>query len=132
MPGAPTTWHQELQREAARLKIDIYKQSAHSPELNRLDLGVWSCLNSAVRRRWKDFMDYQARDSTSTGMEKVLNKLYAVIEDEWKKMDPAKLWVISEHKINIANQVIVEGGGKLKKHQIAAMLERRNILGRFL
>ena len=31
------------------------------------------------------------------------------------KMDPAKLWVISEHKINIANQVIKEGGGKLKK-----------------
>ena len=60
-------------------------------------------------------MDYQSKDSTSTGMEKVLDKLYAVIEDEWKKMDPAKLWVISEHKINIANQVIAEGGGKLKK-----------------
>ena len=38
----------------------------------------------------------ESRDSTSTGMEKVLDKLYAVIEDEWKKMDPAKLWVISD------------------------------------
>ena len=27
---------------------------------------------------------------------------------------------------------LTAGGGKLKKHQIAAMLERRNILGRFL
>ena len=25
---------------------------------------------------------------------------------EWNKMDPAKLWVISEHKIAIAEQVI--------------------------
>ena len=115
MPGAPTTWHQQLQQEAARLKITIYKQSAHSPELNRLDLGVWSCLNSAVRRRWKEFMDYQTKDSEGSGMEKILDKLWAVILDEWNKMDPAKLWVISEHKINIANQVIKEGGGKLKK-----------------
>ena len=92
-----------------------YKQSAHSPELNRLDLGVWSCLNSAVRRRWKEFMDYQTKDSEGSGMEKILDKLWAVILDEWNKMDPAKLWVISEHKINIANQVIKEGGGKLKK-----------------
>ena len=85
-------WHLlRIAGPKARLKIDIYKQSAHSPELNRLDLGVWSCLNSAVRRRWKDFMEYQSADSSSTGMEKVLDKLYAVIEDEWKKMDPAKL-----------------------------------------
>ena len=56
-----------------------YKQSAHSPELNRLDLGVWSCLNSAVRRRWKEFMDYQTKDSEGSGMEKILDKLWAVI-----------------------------------------------------
>ncbi|MDA8539142.1 hypothetical protein N9K47_00190 [bacterium] len=30
-------------------------------------------------------------------------------------MDPAKLWVISERKINIANQVIAALGDKLRK-----------------
>jgi hypothetical protein len=115
MPGAPTTWHEHLQKEAGKLGITIYKQSAHSPELNRLDLGVWSCLNAGVRRRWKDFMDYATTDSSSTGMEKILDRLWAVVQDEWKKMDPAKLWVISEHKINIARQVVAAEGKKLRK-----------------
>ena len=34
-------------------RIIFKKQSAHSPELNMLDLGVWSMLASGVRKRWK-------------------------------------------------------------------------------
>ena len=37
-------------------------------------------------------MDYQTKDSEGSGMEKILDKLWAVILDEWNKMDPAKLW----------------------------------------
>ena len=45
-----------------------------------------SMLNSAVRRRWKEFMRYTTR-------EVILNKLWAAILDEWD-MDPAKLYCI--------------------------------------
>ena len=58
---------------------------------------------------------YATTDSSSTGMEKILDRLWAVVQDEWKKMDPAKLWVISEHKINIARQVVAAEGKKLRK-----------------
>ena len=52
-------------------------------------------LNSAVRKRWQEFMEY-------TTQEVILNKLWEVIQDEWKKIDPAKLYCIAEHKVDIA------------------------------
>ena len=110
MPGAKTSWRDELEEKAAAaiFKIEFKKQSAHSPELNMLDLGVWSMLNSAVRKRWQEFMEY-------TTQEVILNKLWEVIQDEWKKIDPAKLYCIAEHKVDIAEQVKKAGGKKLKK-----------------
>ena len=110
MPGAKTSWRDELEEKAAAaiFKIEFKKQSAHSPELNMLDLGVWSMLNSAVRKRWQEFVEY-------TTQEVILNKLWEVIQDEWKKIDPAKLYCIAEHKVDIAEQVKKAGGKKLKK-----------------
>lgn len=37
-----------------------------------------------------------------------------VIEEEFWKIDPVKLFVIFEHKVDIARQVIRAGGRKLK------------------
>ena len=109
MPGAKTSWRDELEKVADEsYRIIFKKQSAHSPELNMLDLGVWSMLASGVRKRWKEFMRYTTR-------EKILDQLWAVILDEWNKMDPAKLYCIAEHKKDIAEQVIKEKGMKLKK-----------------
>ena len=65
-------------------------------------------LNSAVRKRWKEFMQYTTQDV-------ILNRLWDVIQDEWDKIDPAKLSCIAEHKKDIAEQVIKEKGMKLKK-----------------
>ena len=58
MPGKPTLDHARMEEIALeKFRIRFYKQSAHSPELNRLDLGVWSCLAAAVRRRYREFLD---------------------------------------------------------------------------
>jgi len=65
-------------------------------------------LNSAVRKRWKEFMQYTTQDV-------ILNRLWDVIQDEWDKIDPAKLYCIAEHKKDIAEQVKKAGGKKLKK-----------------
>ena len=42
-----------------------------------------------------------------------------VILDEWNKMDPSSS-TIAEHKIDIAKQVIKEGGMKIKKEAYGA------------
>ena len=53
LPGKKTKWRDELEKIADEsYRIIFKKQSAHSPELNVLDLGVWSMLASAVRKRW--------------------------------------------------------------------------------
>ena len=87
--------------------ITVYKQSAKSPELNRLDLGVWRMLHFAVLRHWKKFLDY-------TDQQTCFDLLWGIIEEEFWKLDPAKLYCISEHQIDIAKQVKRVGGRKLK------------------
>lgn len=55
------------------------------------------------------------------------------MEEEFWKIPPAKLFSIFEHKVDIAKQVIAEGGMKLKKEchggarkrTIAAILAKR-------
>jgi hypothetical protein len=121
MPGKATLTHEEMEKVGRdKYKIRMYKQSAHSPELNRLDLGVWSCLAAAVRRRYREFID----DFESLAA--CQDALWEVIQDEWRKMDPAKLYSISEHKYDIAKQVICAGGKPILKECHAGARKRTN------
>jgi hypothetical protein len=121
MPGKATLTHEEMEKVGRdKYKIRMYKQSAHSPELNRLDLGVWSCLAAAVRRRYREFID----DFESLAA--CQDALWEVIQDEWRKMDPAKLYSISEHKYDIAKQVIRAGGKPILKECHAGARKRTN------
>ena len=92
-----------------KIHIEVWKQSAHSPELNGLDLGFWYMLDCRVQARYAEFIPYFAK------MDELLNKLYEVIEEEFWKIPPEKIFSIFEHKKDIAEQVIREKGFKLKK-----------------
>ena len=109
LPGAPTEWHLKLEAAARKENVLMYKQSAKSPELNRLDLGVWSYLNSRVRRRYKEFMPRFASQDAA------LDKLWAVIKEEWDNLDPEKLYSIAEHRLNVAQEVIDRKGQRILK-----------------
>ena len=74
-----------------RVGIDVVAQSASSPEMNALDLGLWAALDAAVCQRYREF------DNTMT-KEELLNTLYAIIEDEFNKLDPLLIYSIFEHK----------------------------------
>ena len=62
-----------------------------------------------MRRRYKEFM------SRLGTQEEALNKLWAVIKEEWDKLDPEKLYSISEHRLNVAKEVIKREGQPLLK-----------------
>ena len=61
-----------------------------------------------VLARYKEFLEYHNR-------KEVLDHLWAVIEEEFGRVDPKVLYVIAEHKLDIAKQTKAIGGAKLKK-----------------
>jgi hypothetical protein len=61
-----------------------------------------------VLARYKEFLEYHNR-------KEVLDHLWAVIEEEFGRVDPKVLYVIAEHKLDIAEQIQAIGGAKLKE-----------------
>ena len=106
--GKGTVHHEELVAEALRHFIKMYKQSAHSPELNRMDLGVWYALHAAVEAHYKDFED-------TVSLKLLLDAVWEVVKEEFWALDPKLLFVISLHKKAMAEAVIAAGGDKIKK-----------------
>ena len=88
--------------------MKVWRQSANSPELNDLDLGVWWALQAAVDRRAKEFLPKIKK-------KELLDKLWAVIKEEWDAMDPTGLFTIAEHKIDVARAVVDADGRKIHK-----------------
>ena len=92
-----------------------------------LDLGFWYMLDCRVQARYKEFEPYFRK------MDDLLTKIYEVVEEEFWKIPPEKIFSIFEHKVDIARQVITEGGMKLKKEvhggarkrTVAAILAKR-------
>ena len=109
MPGKGTTTHEEMEIALLESGICIFKQAASSPEQNGLDLGFWFMQDAAVQRRYKEFEPY------FNSKDKLLDKLYEVIEEEFWAIPPEKIYSIFEHKIDICKQIIKEKGYKLKK-----------------
>ena len=107
-PGAPTASHEQYVLAAIRNCFAVYKQSAKTPELNMLDLGVWYHLHHRVLARYKEFLEYRKR-------KELLDHLWAVIEEEFYLIDPEVLYVIAEHKLDIAKQIKACGGARLLK-----------------
>ena len=77
-------------------------------------------LAAAVRRRYREFID----DFESLAA--CQDRLWEVIQEEWREMDPAKLYSISEHKYDIAKQVIREGGKPILKECHGGARKRTN------
>jgi hypothetical protein len=73
-----------------------------------LELGVWYHLHHRVRATYKEFLEYRKR-------KKLLHHLWAVFEEGFWRIDPEVLYVIAEHKLDIAKQTKAIGGAKLKK-----------------
>ena len=107
--ATPTDAHEFwAQGKALRLLIDVYKQSPNSPELNGLDLGVWAMLKAAVDDHANEFLRYRSYGD-------LLDALWDVIEKEFWAMEPAKLWVIMEHKKAVAEKIKKGGGAAMRK-----------------
>ena len=88
-------WRGELEAKAAAaiFKIEFKKQSAHSPELNGLDLGFWYMLDCRVQAHYKEFEPYFSK------MDDLLTKIYEVVEEEFWKILPEKIFSIFEHRL---------------------------------
>ena len=93
MHDKATTVHDNLVHNAMTQGIKIVKQSRHSPEINPLDLGVWSILKSAVENRTDEVPVFTGRNS-----EAVEAKIWEILKDEWLKIDPFKLFLIFEQR----------------------------------
>ena len=107
--GVGNATHDEIVAEAAKLLIELWKQPSKSPELNKLDLGVWHHLASQVLFHYDEFLDHLQPEKAQ------LNRLWEIIEDEFWKMDPERLLVIALHEVDIAQQVVDAEGGKIMK-----------------
>jgi hypothetical protein len=105
---APTTSHEQYVLAAISNCFAVYKQSAKTPELNMLDLGVWYRLHHRVLARYEEFLEHRKR-------KELLDHLWAVIEEEFYLIDPEVLYVIAEHKLDIAKQIKACGGARLLK-----------------
>ena len=88
--------------------MKVERQSANSPELNDLDLGVWFALDAAKERRYKEFLPRMKK-------EQLLDKLWECIVDEWKNLTSEALFSIAEHKVDVAKCIIANNGAKMKK-----------------
>ena len=58
--------------------------------------------------RYKEFLEHRKR-------KELLDHLWAVIEEEFYLIDPEVLYVIAEHKLDIAKQIKACGGARLLK-----------------
>jgi transposase len=104
----PTAEHDRFTTEAEAKGMKVERQSANSPELNELDLGVWFALDAAKERRYKEFLPRMNK-------EELLDKLWECIFDEWKNLSPETLFSIAEHKVDVAECVIANNGAKMNK-----------------
>lgn len=104
----PTEEHERFVTEAQRMRIRVSKQAALSPETNDVDLGMWYSCDSGVRRRANEFKHRMTKKEQ-------LDLLYEIIEEEFMNMDPAGLYSIAEHKVDICRQIVARNGKKVKK-----------------
>ena len=116
--GTPNDTHDKIAAEAAKKLIDLWKQPSRSPELNKLDLGVWYHLWAKVLSHFGEFLDAMQPEKAQ------LNRLWEVLEGEFWKVDPAMLLSISGHELGIAHQVIERKGRQLLKEPHAGARKR--------
>lgn len=116
--GIPNDTHDKIAAEAAKMLIDLWKQPSRSPELNKLDLGVWYHLWTKVLFHYGEFLDPMQPEKAQ------LNRLWDIIESEFWKIDPAMLLSISEHELDIARQVIERKGRHLLKEKHGGARQR--------
>ena len=116
--GTPNDTHDKIAAEAAKKLIDLWKQPSRSPELNKLDLGVWYHLWTKVLSHFAEFLDAMQPEKAQ------LNRLWEIIEDEFWKIDPAMLLSISEHELDVARKVIEREGRHLLKEPHAEARKR--------
>lgn len=103
-----STEHKAMAKLASKLGFDVETQSSGTPELNGLDLGFWWCLNPRVCQRYDEFREWVDKDT-------LLDLLFKVIGEEFWKIDPALIYPIFEHKVDMAKEIVRLGGGKVKK-----------------
>jgi hypothetical protein len=70
----PTAEHDRFTTEAEAKGMKVERQSANSPELNDLDLGVWFALDAAKERRYKEFFPACRKRSSSTSFGSALSR----------------------------------------------------------
>ena len=116
----PTAEHDRFTTEAEAKGMKVERQSANSPELNDLDLGVWFALDAAKERRYKEFLPRMQK-------EELLDKLWECIVEEWENMSPDALFSIAEHKVDVAKCVIDNDGAKMKKEPHANARKRTEL-----
>lgn len=107
--GKPATAeHNRFSAAASAAGFSIHKQSANSPELNDLDLGVWKALEARVELEYKKFLPRMKK-------KQLLNKLFEVISEAWESLPPEVLFSIAEHKVDVARTVLELSGKQLAK-----------------
>lgn len=105
MHDKPTRAHDDLVYNAQTQGVKIVKQSRHSPEINPMDLGVWSILKSAVESRSCEVPTFTGRNEDA-----VEAKIWEIIKEEWLALSPLKLFLIFEQRRVLLQEMINKNG----------------------
>jgi hypothetical protein len=92
--------------------VEIVKQSRHSPEINCLDLGVWSIIKAAI-----DHQSITIPNSRISNTDHVESAMWSAAQVAWRDhMTPRKLFNIVEQRRAILTAISeVEGRAVLKE-----------------
>jgi len=109
-PPEPTKELEALMTEASKKGIVFRKQAGHCPSHNALDQSVWHSLAAAVNLRAREFEVQMTKTD-------LLDKLWAVIQEEWAAMDPEIIDDCFWDKREAAEATIREKGWTKQKQE---------------
>jgi transposase len=108
--GKETEVHAALAYNGTTMGIKLVKQSRHSPELNFLDLGVWHALKTAVEQRGNEVPVFVGNNANQ-----VESAIWQIVQEEWEKLDPKKLFFISRQRRVLLEKCIELEGRSIEK-----------------
>jgi hypothetical protein len=104
-----TAIHDDIKAALEQRRVTLIKQPKHSPEMNKLDLGVWNSLKSSISARAAEILEYDYKNS-----EAVEAAIWKIAKDEWDKLDPIKLFNLGKAQETVFQQIEAADGKRIK------------------
>jgi hypothetical protein len=104
--GKESKVHEALVKALDKRNIELDKQPKHSPEMNKLDLGIWNALKSRVLARGAEVEPF-----TGSNHDDVESHLWRITKEEWDAMPPELFFNVAKAQEHVF-QLIEEANGE--------------------